>query len=236
MVDAGEGLAVPRPDGERWALATPDAVEVDGVRLPFPSVVQARSGCWWRDGVCVVRTDPRGGEPVSEVWWVTGAQGPVRLLTAAPGSRFFSVTAMGEDLFVKLYTDSDSHTAHTVRMLSLKGVDDAVNAVPDLSGSVHQVVTTSEHRRAALWSEDPNLTQHVLVEGDNGWETLTPELRLAGPCQRIDDRRLLIPAYDGIRIGMILLRLEDASWRWALRDPAASFLPSPSTSKGRSPP
>ncbi len=225
VVDAGEGLAVPRPAGARWAVATPVAVEVDGVRHPFPRLVQTRSGCWWRDGVCVVRTDPRGGEPVSEIWWVTGAQGPVRLLTAPQRSRFFSVTAMGEDLFVKLYTDSDSHTAHTVRMLRLRGVDDAVDAVPELSGSVHQVVTTSEHRRAALWSEDPNLTQHVLVEGDNGWETLTPELRVAGPCQSIDDRQLLIPAYDGIRIGMIRLRLADFSWRWALRDAAASYFP-----------
>jgi len=225
LVDAGAGLAVPGPDGERWAVATSDRVEIDGVRHPLPGRIQARSGCWWRDGVCIVRTDPPGGGTLSEIWWVTAAQGPVRLLTALHGSRFFWVAAMGDDLFVKLYTDGDSRTTHTMRILNLYGVEDAADATPDLPGSVHQVITMSERRQVVLWSEDPNLSQQVLVRGDHGGETFTPELRIAGLCQPIDDRRLLIPAYDGIRIGMGMLNIHDASWRWALRDPVASIFP-----------
>lgn len=237
VVDAGDGLAIPESDGRRWAVATPKGVKVDGVCHALPGPIQPRAGCWWRDGVCVTRTDPRGGGPVSELWWVTAAQGPVRLLVGMPGRRFVSIATTGDDLFVAVYTDPEPETAHTVRVLAVNGVEDARDAVPDLSGSVHQMITMSERRRVVLWSEDPNLTQQVLIEGDHGWETLAPELRVAGPCQRIDARELLIPAYDGIRAGMIVTRASDraragcacpqgdASWRWALRDPVASFFP-----------
>lgn len=225
LVDAGAGLAVPGPDGERWAVATSDEVEIDGVRHPLPDSIQARSGCWWRGGVCVVRTDPRGGGTLSEIWWVTAAQGSVRLLTAVQGSRFFSVAAMGDALFAKLYTDGNSCTTHTMRILSVHGVEDAADATPDLLGSVHQVITMSERRQVVLWSEDPILSQQVLIRGEHQGEAFTPELRVAGLGQRIDDRQLLLPVYDGIRIGMSVLHIDDASWRWALRDPAASIFP-----------
>lgn len=225
VVTAGDGLAIPSSDRRRWAVVTPDGVEIDGVRHALPGPVQPRGGCWWNDGVAVCRTDPRDGDPVSELWWVTAESGPVRLLSGVPGRRFFSVNATGTDLFADVYTDPDPDTAHAMRILAVNGVEEAEDAVPELSGSVHQVITMSEGQRVALWSEDPNLTQQVLIEGDHGWEAMTPELRVAGPCQRIDEFQLLIPAYDGIRAGMVVALPGEGSWRWVLRGPDASFFP-----------
>lgn len=214
VVNAGDGLAIPDGDGRRWAVVTPHGVEVDGVRHPLPGSIQPVGGCWWGDGVCVSRTDPRGGGPVSELWWVTAAHGPVRLLAGMPGRRFSSVAATEGGLYAGVYTDPDPETAHTTRVLAVNGVEDAVDALPDFPGSVHQVIAMSERQRVVLWSEDPNFTQQVLVEGDHGWEAMTPELRVAGPCQRIDEFQLLIPAYDGIRAGMVVASPGEGSWRW----------------------
>ncbi len=232
VVDTGDGLAIPEAGGGRWAVATTDGVTIDGVCHGLPGSVQPLGACWYHDGVAICRTDPRGRDPVSELWWVRAAHGPVRLLSGAAGRRFLAVGAAGEELFVAVCTDPDPDTAHTVRVLVVKGVQDAEDAVGDLSGSVQQVITMSDRRRVVLWSECPNLTQEVLVEGDEGWQPMTPELRVAGSCQRIDDSRVLVPAYDGIRAGMIIARPGDGPWRWALRDPVASFFPLTVSSDG----
>jgi len=57
----------------------------------------------------------------------------------------------------------------------VNGVDDIADALPDLSRSVHQVITMSDPQRVVVWSDDPNPTNQVLIEGDHRWETLAPE-------------------------------------------------------------
>ncbi len=140
VIDAGAGLAIPCPSGKRWAVATSDALVLEGVRHP-------------------PQFHP----------------GSVRVLVAR-----------------RCLHSSDRPTRWR-------------GPVGDLVGDCGAGPGTAPGRGAG----EPRL--------------LTPELRVAGLCQRIDDRQLLIPVYDGIRIGMSVLHIDDASWRWTLRDPAASL-------------
>ncbi|MDQ3612416.1 MAG: hypothetical protein M4D85_12600, partial [Actinomycetota bacterium] len=156
---------------------------------------------------------------------MTADGGPVRLCSGVGGRRFQSVTAFGGRLFAEVYRDGDGQTVHSVRVLEITGQDEAVDSVPELSGSIHQLITAPSGPRMALWSQDPNFTQHLLVEGLDGWEPMTPELRVAGRCQRLDSGQLVISAYDGIRAGVAVADPQGASWRWLLNDPAASYLP-----------
>ena len=225
LVAAGGGLAIPHPDGRRWTVATGDGVEVDGVLHRLPGAVRARSGCWWRDGVCVARTDPRGGQSLSELWWVSAEGGPVRLAAGLPGHRFHSVTTLNDCLLTELYRHGNAQSVHQVRILRINGPGDAVDAVPSMDGSIHQLLMTPGGSRVVLWSADPNFTQHILVEGAAGWQPVTPELRVTGRFQPLASGQLLITAYDGIRAGLAAIDPDKRVWRWALTDPAVSFLP-----------
>ena len=201
----------------------PDAVEVDGVVHPLPGSVRPRAAAWWRDGVCVARTDPRGGEARSELWWVGTRDGAVRLLTR-DRERLLGLVVAQDRLFVQTYADSDDRAPHPVRVLEVEGVDHATDAVPALSGSVHQVIPMPRGP-GVVWSEDPNFSHHLLFESDEGWEDVAPGLRVAGLGQRADSGRVVMPAYDGIRAGLAVIEPDRRAWRWLLNDPEASFLP-----------
>lgn len=225
MVGAGTGMPVPSPDGRRWATVTSELVEVDGVVHHLPVRVHARAGCWWRNGVCVVGTDFQATGTLSELWWVTAKDGPVRLAAGIRGRSFHSVTNINGCLVAEEYTSGDAQSVHQVRLLIIQEPDSAVKAVPRLSGSIHQLVITSTGSRVVLWSENPNFTQHLLVESDDRWAPVTPELRIAGHCEPLTSGKLLISAYDGIRAGVAVVEPQKRLWRWSLTDTDASFLP-----------
>lgn len=150
----------------------------------------------------------------------------MKLAGEARGPRFQSVTTINECLFAEVYAAGDAQSVQHTRVLIIEGPGAAVDAVPDVGGSVHQLLVTSCGFRVVLWSENPNFTQHLLVEGDDGcWEPITPELHVAGRCQTLVSGELLISAYAGIRVGAAVVDPKKGIWRWALQEAAASFLP-----------
>jgi hypothetical protein len=223
ICSSGQGLGVPHPEGRRWAVAMPDAVELDGVVHPLPGPVPPRAAGWWRDGLCVARTRPPGEPSRSELWWVRASGGAVPLLRGER-DRLLGLTVTEDRLFVQVYSDADRRSPHQVRILEVEAPGDVNDAVPGLSGSVHQVLPTPAGR-VAVWSEDPNFSQHLLLERGDGWEDVAPGLRVAGLALRTDSEELVMPAYDGIRAGLAVVEPKRRTWRWRVNEPAASLLP-----------
>lgn len=223
VLRSGRGLPVPEVEGERFAVAQAETVEVAGARHALPGLGRPVSGCWWRDGVAVVGTGASG----AELWWVS-EDGPTLLASGGPDERFGQVTVSDGRLLVKVYLRVDHSSLGTYRVRVLGRAGQLDDATGELGGSVHQVLWMEPSRRVVVWSEQSTFAQQLLVETPTGWESFSDELRVDGwssACKRLDEHRLVVPVTQGIRRGAVIAHLEKREWRWILHDSGASYWP-----------
>ena len=103
------------------------------------------------------------------------------------------------------------------------------SGIPDLPGYTTGVTRSGDGRVALLTSAcDPQFPWwfRLLVWHDGGWEArLPPELRLAAPLAWAPDGSVLaVPAFRGIRRGVVVVEPDSGAWWWASPDDDASYV------------
>lgn len=252
VLQSGRGAAASEPGGERLAVATGErSIAVSGTaRLELPAEAgQLVDLDWTADERLVAATripasteTPSGttarviGQTTPDqtvLWQLDVAARSSRLLWGSPaGTRIASVHGHPEGgVLVECAADTDPRTVGGRRVLRVDADGKARDLAPGLSGSTCQPAIAPNGRVVLLHADFPHheLVAPMgfsLVEGsDGGWRTLLPPtLRVWGsPSWTADGRGVLATAFDGIRLGVVLVDAASGHWSWAALEQTASY-------------
>jgi dienelactone hydrolase len=230
----GEGTAVAEPGGDRLAVAAPDGtIRVDGAgALALPPAAGTLTDLAWSAGSLVVAA--RGAPPAGRgsLWRLPLDGTPaMRLYDAPPGSRIWSVQALGGAVLVEQYPDGDVRQPPAPpRLLLVAGAGHARDLAPELPGACCDATVAGDGRVAFLHgafthSELVAPSWFDLVEGTEGrWRRLLPaRLRWSRPTWAADGGCLVVTASRGIRLGIVTVAPATGRWRWCALEAAASY-------------
>ncbi|SRR6266508_995520 len=252
LLEAGGGTAVAEPGGDRLAVVAPDnTIRAGGPHpLTLPRAAGALTDLAWSGGSLVIATraagerssaDPAGvsaspfGAPPAErssLWRLPldGAP-PIWLSDPPPGSRVWTLHALGRDILVEHYPSGELRRPPVPpRLVVVAGDGLTRDLAPELPGVCCDATVGPDGRVVFLHGDFPHSelvfpTWFALVEGQEGrWRSLLPaELRWARPTWAADGSCLVVTAVQGIRRGIVTVDPATGRWRWCALEAAASY-------------
>jgi dipeptidyl aminopeptidase/acylaminoacyl peptidase len=252
LLEAGSGIAVAEPGGNRLAVAAPDdTIRVDGAAsLTLPPVAGTPTDLAWSGDSLVVaaraaarrgRPDPDGvsarrfGASPNErtSLWRLPLDGtpPTWLYDAPPGIRVWALHDLGGEVLVEHYPHGELwRPPAPPRLMVIAGDGQTRDLAPELPGACCDATVAADGRVAFLHGAFPHSelvfpTWFDLVEGQEGrWRRLLPaELRWARPTWAADGSCLVLTAVQGIRRGVVTIDPATGRWQWCALEAAASY-------------
>ena len=245
VVDGGSGTAAHEPGGERLAVVGRDGtISVGSEAQALPSGAAEVTHAAWVRGALALGTRPRteeGGAPshsarelgvpagTHERIWRLPLDGapPVLMADLSPGTRLSSLTTgTGGDVIAGTYRAALGAAVPERRLLLVSAGGEVRDLAPELLGATCDVAVGPDQEVALLQSDPEFPTWYSLLVGrDGAWQRVLPrELRIWGAPAWAPDRRLLtLTAFQGIRVGLVAIDIEDRRWRWLATEDSASY-------------
>ncbi len=242
----GSGAASPEPGGGRLAaLGRDGTIAVGSEPLALPPGSPEVTHVGWMGGALALGTrhspTEEGGAPshsarefgtprgdYARLWRLPlGGTPPAPIADLSPGTRLSSLaTGIGGDVIAETYRAALGDVVPQRRLMLVTGGSEARDLAPELPGATCHAAVGPEQEVALLHCDPEFPTWYSLLLGRGGaWQRILPrELRVWGTPAWAPDRRLLIvTAFQGIRLGVVAIDVEDRRWRWLANEDSASY-------------
>jgi len=243
ILAVGSGTAAPEPGGERLAVVDPDgAISVgdESLTLP-PDTSEATHAAWTLDGLAIGTSCSLAGalphsarefdapaEDQARIWRLPLDGAPsVRIADLSAGTRLSSLVSRTDGSVVaETYRRSSRDCLPERRLLLIAAGGEPRDLAPELPGATCGAAFGPGQEIALLQSDIVYPFWYSLLVGSEGaWRRVLPrELRIWGaPAWSPDALALTVGAFQGIRLGVVAVDLEDTRWRWLAADETASY-------------